>query len=158
MVRFGEARKRRDLVWYGEAGEARRGQVRFRLSGVGQARHDVVGQVRLVMNRRVAVDTGEAFWGMERQVWYGEARSGVSWPGAELVGSGKIGQGEVRQVGYVQKWYVQVRWVLLRRGPAGQARHGEMGRNGRGWSRVRSGKFSEEKIWIVSTRVSARTA
>ena len=45
MVRFGEARSRRDLVWYGEAGEARRGQVRFGLSGSGQARHDVVGQV-----------------------------------------------------------------------------------------------------------------
>ena len=75
MVRFGEARSRRDLVWYGEAGEARRGQVRFRLSGVGQARHDVVGQVRLVVNRRVAVDTGEAFWGMERQVWYGRVGS-----------------------------------------------------------------------------------
>ena len=43
-------------------------------------------------------------------------------------------------------------------GEAGQARHGEMGRNGRGWSRVGSGKFSEEKRWIVSTRMSARTA
>ena len=92
------------------------------------ARQGQAWQVRLVINRRVAVDTGEAFWGMERQV------------------------------GYVQKWYVQVRWVLLRRGPAGQARHGEMGRNGRGWSRVRSGKFSEEKIWIVSTRMFVRTA
>ena len=75
MVRLGEARSRRDLVWYGEAGEARRGQVRFGLSGSGQARHDVVGQVRLVMNRRVAVDTGEAFWGMERQVRYGKVGS-----------------------------------------------------------------------------------
>jgi hypothetical protein len=27
------------------------------------------------MNRRVAVDTGEAFWGMERQVWYGRVGS-----------------------------------------------------------------------------------
>jgi len=35
MVRFGEARKRRDLVWYGEAGEARCGQVR---RGAEQAR------------------------------------------------------------------------------------------------------------------------
>ena len=93
--------------------------MRFGLSGSGQARHDVVGQVRLVMNRRVAVDTGEAFWGMERRVWYGEARSGVLWPGAELVGSGKIGQGEVRQAWCVQKWYVQVRWVLSRLVPAG---------------------------------------
>ena len=92
------------------------------------ARQGQAWQVRLVMDRSVAVNTGEAFWGL------------------------------VRQVGCVQKWYVQVRWVLSRLVPAGQARHGEMGRNGRGWSRVRSGKFSEEKIWIVSTRMSARTA
>ena len=59
MVRFGEARKRRDLVWYGEAGEARRGQVRFRLSGVGQARHDVVGQVR----------SGKSWCGTRVGVW-----------------------------------------------------------------------------------------
>ena len=44
MVRFGEARSGRDLVWYGEAGEARRGKVRFGLSGSGRARQDVVGQ------------------------------------------------------------------------------------------------------------------
>ena len=100
------------------------------------------------MNRRVAVGTGEAFWGMERQVRQ------------VLVRRGMIGRGTglARQAGCVQKWYVQVRWVLSRLVPAGQARHGEMGRNGRGWSRVGSGKFSEEKRWIVSTRMSARTA
>ena len=72
------ARRGAGAIWSGTVRQVRRGQVRFGLSGSGQARHDVVGQVRLVMNRRVAVDTGEAFWGMERQVWYGEARSGGS--------------------------------------------------------------------------------
>ena len=69
MVRFGEARKRRDLVWYGEAGEARRGQVRFRLSGVGQARHDVVGQAWSVAAFCGVLSWGLASYGPVRQVW-----------------------------------------------------------------------------------------
>ena len=61
MVRFGEARSRRDLVWYGE--------VRFGLAGFGQARHDVVGQVWCVSALCCVVSWGLASFGPERQVW-----------------------------------------------------------------------------------------
>ena len=69
MVRFGEARSWGDLVWSGAAGEARRGQVRFGLSGSGQARHDVVGQVWCVSALCCVVSWGLASFGPERQVW-----------------------------------------------------------------------------------------
>ena len=75
MVRFGEARSRRELVWYGEAGEARCDKAGRYQVWHGPVSHGPVRQVRLVMNRRVAVDTGEAFWGMERQVRYGKVGS-----------------------------------------------------------------------------------
>jgi hypothetical protein len=65
--------------------------VRFRLSGVGQARYGVVGQVRLVTNRRVAVDTGEAFWGMERR-----GRSGTARPGQAFYGQVRNWLGRAR--------------------------------------------------------------
>ena len=53
----------------------------------------MAGLVWFGIVRHVDLGVGEL-----RQVRHGKVRSGLSWPGAELVGSDKVGQGKVRQV------------------------------------------------------------
>jgi hypothetical protein len=75
MARFGEARKRRDLVWYGEAGQARHGEIGRNGRGwsrVGSGRYDKARSGKIcfgkacLRNARRGMLCFVMFW----QVWW----------------------------------------------------------------------------------------
>ena len=69
MVRLGEARSRRDLVWQGEAGEARCDKAGRYQVWHGPVSHGPVRQVWCVSALCCVASWGLASYGPERQVW-----------------------------------------------------------------------------------------